>query len=89
METDFFMGLAERALWTLSLASAPVLLTALGIGLLFGMVQAATSIQEANLSFVPKLIGVAVAMVLFGGAMMTLVADFTIEIFQMVRELTR
>jgi flagellar biosynthetic protein FliQ len=53
------------------------------------MVQAATSINEATLSFVPKLIVVAVCLALFGTAILMLLVDFTTEIFARIPELTR
>ena len=58
--TDYFIGIAQHALWVLALASAPILIPALITGVLLGMFQAATSINEATLSFVPKLLVVGV-----------------------------
>ncbi len=75
------IGIAQQALWVLALASAPILLPALIAGLILGMVQAATSINEATLSFVPKLVIVGICLALFGSAIMTLLVDFTIDIF--------
>ena len=88
-EPDYFIGVAQQALWILSLASAPILLPALAVGLILGMIQAATSINEATLSFVPKLIVVAVCLALFGSAILMLLADFTRDIFARIPELTR
>ena len=88
-EADYFIGVAQQALWILSLASAPILLPALAAGLILGMIQAATSINEATLSFVPKLIVVAICLALFGGAILMLLADFTRDIFARIPELTR
>lgn len=85
---DYFIGIAQQALWVLALASAPILLPALVAGLVLGMIQAATSINEATLSFVPKLIVVALCLALFGGAIMMLLADFTRDIFARIPELT-
>ena len=51
------------------------------------MVQAATSINEQTLSFIPKLLVVAICMALFGGAIMTLLADFTRDMFHRIPEL--
>ncbi|QUT05815.1 flagellar biosynthesis protein FliQ [Sphingobium phenoxybenzoativorans] len=87
--SDFFMGLAQQALWVTALATAPVLLPALVAGLLLGMIQAATSINEATLSFVPKLIIVGGMLALFGGSIMILIADFTREIFARIPDLLR
>jgi flagellar biosynthetic protein FliQ len=69
----------------LALASAPILIPALAAGLILGMIQAATSINEQTLSFVPKLIVVAACLALFGGAILMLLADFTRDIFARYR----
>ena len=84
---DFFVGIAQQALWVAALATAPILLPALLCGVIIGMVQAATSINEATRSFVPKLIIVAVTLALFGGTIMLLIADFTREIFSRIPDL--
>jgi flagellar biosynthesis protein FliQ len=86
---DYFIGIAQQALWILALASAPILLPALLAGVLLGMVQAATSVNEATLSFVPKLIVVGICLALFGGAILLLLVDFTNDIFARIPELTR
>lgn len=88
-EADYFIGVAQQALWILSLAAAPILIPALLAGVLLGMIQAATSINEATLSFVPKLIVVALCLVLFGSAILMLLVDFTNDIFARIPELTR
>ena len=87
METDYFMGVAQQALWVLALGSAPILLPALAAGIVLGMIQAATSINETTLSFVPKLIVVAICLALFGGSIMVLLADFTRETFARVADI--
>jgi flagellar biosynthetic protein FliQ len=84
---DFFMGLAQQALWITALAAAPVLIPALIAGVLIGMFQAATSINEQTLAFVPKIILVGGMLALFGGSMMILIADFTREIFERIPDL--
>lgn len=85
--SDFFLGMATQAIWITALAAAPILLPALVAGLVLGMIQAATSINEQTLSFVPKLIVVAVMLALFGGSIMLLIADFTREIFERIPEM--
>lgn len=85
--SDFFVGMAQQALWVTALAAAPILIPALITGLLLGMVQAATSINEQTLSFVPKLIIVAMMLALFGGSIMLLIADFAREIFERIPEI--
>ncbi len=89
MDQDYFIGIAQQALWILALGSAPILIPALVSGVILGMVQAATSINEQTLSFVPKLIVVAVALALFGSSIMILLADFTRDIFAQIPLLVR
>jgi flagellar biosynthetic protein FliQ len=86
---DYFIGLAQQAMWVLALASAPILIPALVAGVILGMIQAATSINEQTLSFVPKLIIVGVALALFGSAIMMLLADFTREMFARIPDMLR
>ena len=87
--TDYFIGVVQQAIWVLALASAPILIPALVAGLILGMVQAATSINEQTIAFVPKLIIVGVCIALFGGAILTLLADFTREMFHRIPDLLR
>ena len=85
--TDYFIGVTQQALWVLALAAAPILIPALVAGLILGMVQAATSINEQTLAFVPKLLIVAICIALFGGAILTLLADFTREMYHRIPDL--
>jgi len=86
---DYFVGVAQQALWILALACAPILIPALLAGLVLGMVQAATSINEATLTFVPKLIVVGLCLALFGSAILMLLVDFTQDIFARIPELSQ
>jgi flagellar biosynthesis protein FliQ len=81
MDTATVVDLGRYALWMTALISAPLLGTALGVGLIIGILQAATSINEMTLSFIPKLVALGLAMALFGGN--TLV-EFTRVIFQRI-----
>lgn len=81
MEDAALLALADRMLWVTALVAAPVLLATLAVGLIVGIVQAATSVNEQTLTFVPKLVVTAFVLVVFGGAMMAFVGDFTQEIF--------
>jgi flagellar biosynthesis protein FliQ len=89
MDADYFMTVAREAMWVLALASAPILIPALVAGLVLGMVQAATSINEQTLSFVPKLIVVGVSIVIFGGMILGLLGDFTTSIFERIPDLVK
>jgi len=85
--SDYFIGLAQHALWLTALAAAPIIIPALLTGILLGMIQAATSVNEQTLSFVPKLIVVGLMLTLFGGSIMVLIADFAREIFERIPEM--
>jgi flagellar biosynthetic protein FliQ len=73
----------------LALASAPILIPALVAGLLLGMVQAATSINEQTLSFVPKLIIVGIALAIMGSTIMMMMVDFTKDMYARIPDLLR
>ena len=83
------LSLADRMLWVTALVAAPVLLASLAIGLIVGIIQAATSVNEQTLTFVPKLAITAVVLVFFGASMMALVGDFTQEIFDQIAQVAR
>ncbi|ALC14032.1 MULTISPECIES: flagellar biosynthetic protein FliQ [Sphingopyxis] len=89
MEADYFIGVAQQSLWILALASAPILIPVLVVGVLLGMVQAATSINEQTLSFVPKLIVTAICLAIFGGSILVLLTDFTRDLFAQIPALVR
>lgn len=80
-ETISLLALADRMLWITALVAAPVLIASLAVGLVIGLVQAATSVNEQTLTFVPKLAIIALVLVLLGGSMLALVGDFTKDIF--------
>ncbi len=76
------LALVDHMLWVTALVAAPALLACLAVGLVVGLVQAATSVNEQTLTFVPKLIIVSAILVIFGASMMALVSDFTHDIFE-------
>ncbi|MDH5485218.1 MAG: flagellar biosynthesis protein FliQ [Gammaproteobacteria bacterium] len=77
MTQDTVMQLASQTLWMTILLAAPLLLSALAIGLLVGMFQAATQINEMTLSFIPKLGVLVLALFVFGPSMLSSIVDFT------------
>ncbi|MET3824842.1 MULTISPECIES: flagellar biosynthetic protein FliQ [Sphingomonas] len=89
MDAEYFLTVAHQTMWVLALASAPILIPALLAGLLTGMIQAATSINEQTLSFVPKLIVVGISLLVFGSLIIGLLSDFTIGIFERIPDLVR
>lgn len=83
------LSLADQTIWMAALIAGPVLIAALAVGLVVGIIQAATSVNEQTLTFVPKLAVVAIVMVLMGGAMFSLLADFMREIFAQIGSVAR
>jgi flagellar biosynthesis protein FliQ len=88
-DPSFLLEFANRTMWITALVAAPILLSSLAVGLIVGMIQAATSVNEQTLTFVPKLAVTAFLLMLLGGSMMTLMTDFTQDLFAMIPELTR
>jgi flagellar biosynthetic protein FliQ len=80
MPDDVFMEALRKMLYLSTILSLPVLGTALVVGLVIGLLQAITSIQEQTLSFVPKLLAIVAAFVVFGPWMMRLLVQYTGEI---------
>lgn len=88
-DADYFLTLANQTMWVLALAAAPILIPALLAGLILGMIQAATSINEQTLSFVPKLVVVAFSIMVFGGLILGLLSDFTVGVFERIPDLVK
>lgn len=82
MTPESVVLIGQEAIKITALMTAPILGSALAVGLLVGMFQAATQIQEATLSFIPKLAIMAVSLLTAGGWMINLVVDFTRRLIQ-------
>jgi flagellar biosynthetic protein FliQ len=78
------MTIGQRALEMTMMLAAPLLIAALAIGLLVGIFQAATQINEMTLSFIPKLIGMAATLVIAGPWMLKLIVGYTRELFESI-----
>ena len=87
MTPEMVLDIGRDSLWVIALIASPLLLSALGIGLLVGMIQAATQIQEMTLTFIPKLIVLALALLIAGPWMLGVLTDFTINLIQSIPEL--
>jgi flagellar biosynthetic protein FliQ len=85
MEAGDVINLGGSAIWTAALVASPILLTALAVGLIVGILQAATSIQEMTLSFIPKLIALALALAIFGEWQLATMVEFYESIFERVQ----
>ncbi|HQS02085.1 MAG: flagellar biosynthetic protein FliQ [Halothiobacillus sp. 24-54-40] len=87
MNADTVLDITRQAMVMILLLSMPILLTALAVGLLIGMFQAATQINEMTLSFIPKLFAVVLAILLAGPWMLHLLIDFTLNLFHRIPSL--
>jgi flagellar biosynthesis protein FliQ len=81
MINDTIVDLLRQMLWVSLLLSGPILITALIVGLVIGLLQAVTSIQEQTLTFVPKIIALALVIALLGGWMIRYLVSYTAELF--------
>ncbi|QJC52274.1 flagellar biosynthesis protein FliQ [Paenibacillus albicereus] len=77
MNSDFIIGLAGQAVLVVLKASAPMLILGLVVGLVISIFQATTQIQEQTLAFVPKIVAVFAALLLFGPWILSTLVDFT------------
>jgi flagellar biosynthetic protein FliQ len=75
------MTIGQQALEITMMVSAPILLTALAVGLIVSIFQAATQINEMTLSFIPKLFSMLVMMVVAGPWMLNLMMDYMRRLF--------
>ena len=87
MTPELVLDIGREALTVTALLAAPLLLSALAIGLLVGMIQAATQIQEMTLTFIPKLAVLALALMVAGSWMLGLITDFSINLIESIPEL--
>jgi len=77
----------RSALWTVMMLAAPLLLVSLGVGLVVAIFQAATQIHEQTLTFVPKVICIALMLLILGPWMLTNLTDFFHSVMQRILEL--
>ncbi len=81
MSPDTVIDLSQQALYLIAMITAPMLLSALAIGLVIGMFQAATSINEQTLSFIPKLMVLLLSILIAGPWMLNLLLSFTRRLY--------
>ncbi len=88
MTPESVVDIGYDAIYVTMLLAAPLLLSALAIGLMIGVFQAATQIQEMTLSFIPKLIAMAVAGMIAGPWMLNVLLSFTLNLYASIPEIT-
>lgn len=81
MSSEFVLSLARQGVLTTLLIAGPLLVIALGVGLLVSVFQATTQIQEQTLAFIPKIAAVLISLILFGPWMLTKMLSYTSDIF--------
>jgi flagellar biosynthesis protein FliQ len=81
MTPESVMTMGRQAMEVTMMVAAPMLLVALVVGLLVSIFQAATQINETTLSFIPKLVGIFVALVIAGPWMLTVMLDYMRQLF--------
>jgi flagellar biosynthetic protein FliQ len=87
MTPETVMTIGQHALELTLLLAAPLLLVALLVGLMIGVFQAATQINEMTLSFIPKLLAIAATLLIAGPWMLKMVVDYTRDLFQSLPQL--
>ena len=87
MGFDENIEMVRLAFYQVLISSGPFLGAALAIGLTIGIIQAATSIQEMTLSFIPKLAALVAALLIFGDWQLTILSDMFISIFDMIPQI--
>lgn len=82
MNQGIVIDVAQEAIKVVMMISAPILGLGLLVGLLVSIVQATTQIQEATLSFIPKIVTISLTLLVFGPWMMNIMYEFTVKLFE-------
>jgi len=81
MSIEFVNQIIKEALITVLLASAPAMLVGLVVGLVISIFQAVSQIHEVTLAFIPKILAIFIALIVFGPWIINIVVKFTIQMF--------
>ncbi|MEP0827220.1 MAG: flagellar biosynthesis protein FliQ [bacterium] len=87
MTPDMVVSLAREALIVMLLVSAPMLLSGLLVGLIISILQAITQVHEMTLTFIPKIIAVALSLLIFLPWIISKMVDFTNHLYSMISAL--
>lgn len=88
MSENYVVSIFQEAVYTIIIVAAPMLLSGLLVGLLVSIFQATTQIQEQTLAFIPKIVAVLLALVIFGPWMISHLVDYTMNIFQQITQIS-
>jgi flagellar biosynthetic protein FliQ len=89
MENEYVIEVTQQAMKITLMLAAPMLIGALVVGVLVSIFQAVTQIQEQTLSFIPKILVIVAALVIFSPWMMETMTSYTRELFESIPELVR
>lgn len=87
MTPETVTTIGQQALWVTMMIASPMLLSALAVGLMVGMIQAATQINEMTLSFIPKLLVLVLSLVLAGPWMLSVIINYTRQLMEQIPSL--
>ncbi len=89
MNADFVVKLIRQALLNTLIIASPILGTSLIIGLIVSIFQTTTSIQEQTLTFVPKFIGIFLAIILFSSFIIQVLTNFATNLFLIIPDMVK
>lgn len=89
LNQEFVIHLARESLMLIILLAAPALGVGLLVGVVIGILQATTQIQEQTLSFIPKIVAIFLVIIIASSWMMNLLTSFTINIFSQIPNLVK
>ncbi len=89
MDSGFVIEVTFKALWMAFVLSGPVMIALLVVGLIIGILQAATSVNESSVAFIPKLLVIAVVLLVAGPVSLALFVDYLREVIMDLPELLR
>lgn len=89
MTEELILKLGRDAISTTAMIAAPMLISALVVGLVVSIIQAVTQINEATLTFIPKMIVIFLVMILAGPWMLDVMSHYTIELFENISTMVR
>jgi flagellar biosynthetic protein FliQ len=89
MDAGFVIEVTFKALWMAFVLSGPVLIALLVVGLVIGILQAATSVNESSVAFIPKLLVIALVLWVAGPVSLALFVDYLREVIMELPEILR
>ena len=89
MDNELLSEVMTESIRVTLLASMPLMLAGMIVGLIIAIFQATTSIQEQTLTFVPKIIAIVIALIIFGPWISEIIVNYTLELFDLIPDMAR